>query len=155
MRKQAVAEPRPATDNRGASYGGGRIIMAIFWVFAVYATYTSFSDYVTYSEQPIGPRLISVVAAAGYVLASIAITHNGRRMRMMGWTALLIELAGVLTGGLMGVGVADIGAIRNLWAGFGAAYYYLPLILPIVGLTWIWFTNPRRIVEIAESFDRK
>ncbi|EPD30559.1 hypothetical protein [Gleimia europaea] len=153
--RAAGAEPRPATDNRGASYGGGRVVMAVFWVCAVYFTYTAFVDFVTFSNQPIGPRVLSLIAALGYILIAISITHNGRRMRIIGWTALLVELAGVLSTGIMGLGVADIGAIRNVWANFGAGYYYAPLILPVIGLVWIWFTNPRRIVEIAESFDRK
>lgn len=153
--RAAETEPRPATDNRGASYGGGRVVMAVFWVFAIYFTYTSFVDFVTFSNQPIGPRVLSLIAALGYVLIAAAITHNGRRMRIIGWTALLVELAGVLSTGIIGLGVADIGAIRNTWANFGAGYYYAPLILPVIGLVWIWFTNPRRIVEIAELFDRK
>ena len=147
--------PRPATDNRSTSYGGGRVVMAVFWVFAIYFTYTSFVDFVNFSSQPIGPRVLSLIAALGYVLIATAITHNGRRMRIIGWTALLVELAGALSTGIIGLGVADIGAIRNMWANFGAGYYYAPLILPVIGMVWIWFTNPRRIVEIAELFDRK
>ena len=136
--RAAETGPRPATDNRGASYGGGRVVMAVFWVFAIYFTYTSFVDFVSFSSQPIGPRVLSLIAALGYVLIATAITHNGRRMRIIGWTALLVELAGALSTGIIGAG-----------------YYYAPLILPVIGMVWIWFTNPRRIVEIAELFDRK
>lgn len=151
----AKVSPRPATDNRGASHGGGRLVMAVFWVVTAYFTYTSVADFFNNQDAPIGPRIVSVLAALGYVLSAISITHNGRRMRIIGQTALTLELAGALTTGLIGLGVADIGAIRNIWANFGAEYFYIPLILPIIGLVWMWATNPRRIVEIAESFDRK
>lgn len=129
--------------------------MVLFWVVSAYLTFTSLADYFNNQDEPLGPRLISVLAALGYVLASTALTHNGRRMRIVGWVALIVELGGVLISGLLGLGVEEIGAIRNVWADFGANYFYIPLILPILGLVWMWFTNPRRIVEIAESFDRR
>ncbi|HHT40100.1 MAG TPA: hypothetical protein GX000_00420 [Actinomyces sp.] len=153
--KPAANEPRPASDNRGTSYGGGRILMGVFWVVSAYLTFTSLADFFNNQDQPLGPRLISVLAALGYVLAASALTHNGRRMRMIGWVALIVELGGVLITGLLGLGIEEIGAIRNVWADFGANYYYVPLVLPILGLIWMWFTNPRRIVEIAETFDRQ
>lgn len=129
--------------------------MGVFWIVSAYLTFTSIADFFNNQDQPLGPRLISVLAAGGYILASSALTHNGRRMRMIGWVALIVELGGVLITSLLGLGIEEIGAIRNVWADFGANYFYIPLILPILGLAWMWLTNPRRIVEIAENFDRR
>ncbi|MDO5728919.1 MAG: hypothetical protein Q4P71_04760 [Actinomycetaceae bacterium] len=143
-----------ADDRRGASHGLGRIVIGLFWIAAALFLFTSVSDYMHFPTEPIGPRLVSVLAAVGYVVGAIALTHNGRRMRMIGWTAVGFELAGAFITGMVGIGVDDIGAIRSVWGNFGAQYLYVPLILPIIGLGWLWWSNPRRIVEISEILDR-
>ena len=43
---------------------------------------------------------------------------------------------------------------RSAWTGFGVDFYYLPLIVSIIGLIWMWRSNPRRIVSLAEQVER-
>lgn len=146
---------RPATDDRSPSYGVGRVVMALFWVAGAYFVYTSAQDFFNHSNEPFGLRITSVLAAFGYLVAALGITHNGRRMRMVAWAALGFEFVGVLVTGLTGVGIEEIGSFRTVWGNLGADHYYIPLILPIIGIAWMWYADPRRIVEISENFDRK
>ncbi|MDO5721047.1 MAG: hypothetical protein Q4P06_00675 [Actinomycetaceae bacterium] len=148
------AKVRSAKDRRGPAYGWGRVFIAAFWVVAVVATYTALSDFFALSQYPLGPRLVSVLAGLGYVLAAIALSHNGRRMRKVAGACIGFELSGVLITGIVGLGVPQIGQVRNLWANFGQQYWFIPLILPLLGIAWLWWSNPRRIVEIAEKLDR-
>lgn len=156
MSGQETAAPQiqSADDRRGASHGLGRIVIGVFWLAAASFLYTSVSDYIHFPSEPIGPRAVSVLAAVGYLVGAVALTHNGRRMRMIGWSAVGFELAGAVITGIVGIGVEDIGAIRSVWGNFGAEYYYVPLALPLLGFIWLWWSNPRRIVEISELLDR-
>lgn len=145
---------RSIRDRRGPSRGWGRIIIAALWVFAVVVTYTAIADFFTLSSYAVGPRLVSVIAAIGYLVIAIALTHNGRRMRMLAWAAIGFEITGLIVTGLIGMDVKEIGEIRNIWANFGVQYGFLPVLVPVVALGWMWWSNPRRIVEIAEMRDR-
>jgi hypothetical protein len=42
----------------------------------------------------------------------------------------------------------------NAWNAFGADFAYLPLVVAAIGAIWMWLSNPRRIVEIAEQVER-
>ena len=150
----ASVPTRSAKDRRGPAYGWGRVFIAAFWVVAVITTYTALSDFFTLRQHPLGPRLVSVLAGVGYVVAAIALSHNGRRMRKVAAAAIGFELSGVLITGIVGLGIPQIGQVRNLWANFGQLYWFVPLVLPLVGAAWLWWSNPRRIVEIAEKLER-
>lgn len=143
-----------AKDRRGPAHGWGRVFIAAFWIIAVLSTYTALSDFFTLAQHPLGPRLVSVLAGIGYVVAAIGLSHNGRRMRKVAAAAIWFELIGVLVTGVVGLGIPEIGQVRNLWANFGQLYWFFPLILPLVGAAWLWWSNPRRIVEIAEKLER-
>jgi hypothetical protein len=97
---------------------------------------------------------VALVAGLVYLVAAVALTHNGKRMRVVGWTAVTIETVGPVIVGLLGVGIPDLTRTRSAWGGFGADYWYLPLVIAVVGLVWLWASNPRRIVERAEQIDR-
>ena len=32
---------------------------------------------------------------------------------------------------------------ETVWSSYGAGYGWLPLVLPFVGLAWLWYTRPR------------
>ena len=42
----------------------------------------------------------------------------------------------------------------NAWNAFGADFAYLSLVVAAIGAIWMWVSNPRRIVEIAEQVER-
>jgi hypothetical protein len=54
---------------------------------------------------------------------------------------VLIELVGVLTVGTLSV--VDVGEFpdETVWSGFGAGYGYIPLVLPFLGIWWLWTTG--------------
>jgi hypothetical protein len=54
--------------------------------------------------------------------------------------------AGVGGGGRAGGGAPaaapDVFGETTVWSGFGQGYGYVPLVLPFVGLWWLWHTRP-------------
>jgi len=141
-------------DTRGPSLGLGRIVMGAYWVFGAWTTVQAVIDLVHVGDGPLGPALVALVAGLIYLLAAVALSHNGRRMRLVGWTAVIVETVGPIIVGLLGVGIPALTSTRSAWGAFGAHYAYLPLVIAVVGLIWLWVSNPRRIVERAEQIDR-
>ena len=43
--------------------------------------------------QPWGPRIVALLAGIDYLIAATALTHNGRRMRMVGWVTISLSIA--------------------------------------------------------------
>ena len=54
---------------------------------------------------------------------------------------LLVLLVGVLTVGTLTVADGDLFPDETVWSGFGAGYGYVPLVLPVLGLAWLWHTR--------------
>ncbi|MDT3767568.1 hypothetical protein QS713_05760 [Gleimia hominis] len=146
-------DPQYVKDTRGASHGLGRIVIVIFWLMAAWSLYDAFLFLMRNPSVPLGPRLVGIAVAVGYVAAAAALTHNGKRMRILGWSAVGFELVGVLMTSLMELGIPQAQRQLGMWTSFGANYYFAPLIVPAIGLLWLWWSNPRRIVEIAERLD--
>lgn len=148
-----VAEDQ-VVDTRGPSLGLGRLVMAAFWLFGAWVTTNAVIDALHWDSGPIGPVVVALVAGIVYLVAALALTHNGRRMRRLGWAAVAVEALGPVLVGLLGMGVPALSDPRSPWGAFGADYWYIPLVLPVIGLVWLWWSNPRRIVELSEQVDK-
>ena len=151
-----LADPAvPVGDDRPVSLGLGRVVMALFWVMAVVSVLSGTWYLIRESAVPIGPRLIAFLAGFVYLAVALGLTHNGRKMRLVAGGGLIISLVAPIIMGLLELGMpATLPSVPSPWANFGADYYYLPLILSVVGLVWMWLSDPRRIVEIAEGVER-
>lgn len=138
-------------DNRPRAFGLGRIVMAIYWVFGIWVTVCALIDLFSHRSGPLGPLLIALVAGLNYLGAALGITHNGKRMRILGWICCGISLAGPVLISLASFGIPEFGEARVAWVGI----YFLPIVVALIGLIWMWYSNPRRIVEIAEQVEGK
>lgn len=122
------------------SRGFGRVLIVVYGVFAVSAfaraTVQILRDF---SEAPLAYSL-SAFAAAVYIVATVALARDARRTATI---AVLIELVGVLAVGALTLLDSVDFPRATVWSAFGAGYGYVPLVLPIVGLWWIWRTRPR------------
>lgn len=137
-------------DTRRPAYGLGRVLILVYGIFAVAATARSVVQLIRdASEAPLAYWL-SAFAAAVYIVATIALAHNGRRMRRVAWTAVVIELLGVITVGVLSLTHPELFARDSVWSDFGRGYGYVPLVLPVLGIAWLWQSDPRRIDRLAE-----
>ena len=118
--------------------GFGRVLVVVYGVFALAATARSFSQIVTrFDEAPIAYAL-SAVAALIYIVATVALARGDRTSTRVAAVAIAIELAGVLAVGTASLLAPDAFPHASVWSGFGAGYLFIPLVLPIVGLWWLW-----------------
>jgi len=106
------------------------------------------------SEHPGGPRIVALLAGIDYLVAATALTHNGRRMRMVGWVTISLSIAIPIVLWVASLGLDELNSARSAWTGLGADFYFLPFIVSIIGLIWMWRSNPRRIVSLAEQVER-
>ena len=126
------AAERPATAT-----GPGRLLIAVYGVFAVAATARAgFQIATKFSEAPVSYTL-SAVAAVVYVLATVALASRGAFARRLAWATVGFELLGVLNVGT--VTVLDPGDFPadTVWSVYGRGYGFVPLVLPLVGLWWL------------------
>lgn len=132
-----MAEPaRPATA-RGPAAGPGRVLVAVYAVFALAAGARAAVQLATrFSEAPLA-YLLSALAAVVYVVATVGMARGGRGGRRTALAACALELTGVLVVGVLSL--ADPAAFpdETVWSGFGQGYGYVPLVLPVLGLLYL------------------
>ncbi|WP_024288021.1 hypothetical protein [Cellulomonas sp. KRMCY2] len=127
--------------------GPGRVLVAVYGVLAVAATARSAVQIVRDLDEAPLAYLLSAVAAAVYVLATVALAKGTGGWRATAWSAVSLELTGVLVVGALSVGAPELFADATVWSGFGSGYGYVPLVLPALGLLWLWRTRPRWAVD--------
>jgi hypothetical protein len=90
-----------------------------------------------FSEAPLA-YLLSALAAVVYLTATIGLAVGGRRGRLTALVSCTIELVGVLLVGTLSIADSEAFPHDTVWSRFGSGYGYVPLVLPLVGLWWLW-----------------
>lgn len=127
-----MAEP---AGREGASAGGpGRVLVAVYGVFALAAGARAAVQLSTRFAQAPVAYLLSALAAAVYLVATVALARGSRRTALV---ACSVELAGVLVVGTLSL--ADPAAFpdETVWSAYGRGYLFIPLVLPVLGLLWL------------------
>ncbi|ROR93716.1 hypothetical protein EDD28_3138 [Salana multivorans] len=144
----AVTPPHPEpADPRPRAYGAGRALVLVYGILALAATARSVYQLLTKPEEAPLAYWLSLVAAVIYVVATIALAHNGVRMRRIAWAAVLVELVGVLTVGLWSFLRPEDFPEATVWSHLGQGYGYVPLVLPFLGIAWLMRSDPARIAR--------
>lgn len=145
--EQQVTEDGQVEDTRRPAYGPGRVLIFIYGVFAVSATARASVQLIRdTSEAPVAYSL-SALSAVVYIVATVAMAHNGRRMRRLAWGAVIFELVGVITVGTLSLTHPELFQHDSVWSQFGSGYGWVPAVLPVLGLFWMWRSSPARIAH--------
>lgn len=132
------AEPATPTTNSGA----GRALVAVYGVFALAATARATVQLATrFTEAPLA-YLLSAVAGAIYIVATLTLARGSRASRRVAWTAIGLELVGVLVVGTLSVLDPAAFPRATVWSVYGIGYGFVPLVLPVLGLVWLARTRP-------------
>ena len=116
---------------------GGRLLVAVYAVFAVAAGARSTVQMLTkFDEAPLA-YLLSFVAALIYVAATLALRRTSERAFRVAVAACTLELAGVLIVGTLSLARSDLFPDQTVWSDYGQGYGYVPLVLPVIGLGWL------------------
>ncbi|WP_020391788.1 membrane protein [Kribbella catacumbae] len=125
------------TDASATRHGPGRILIAVYGVFALSATARAAVQLATqFSDAPIA-YLLSAVAAIIYCAATFALAKATIFSRRVATAAIIVELVGVVAIGAFSYAVPDDFPDATVWSHFGQGYGYVPLVLPILGLLWL------------------
>ena len=119
--------------------GIGRVLVVVYAVMALAATGRSFVQIVQdFAAAPLAYTL-SAVAAVVYVLATVALVKSdARAWYVVAWVAICVELAGVLIVGTLSLTHPELFLHdATVWSGYGFGYFWVPLVLPVVGLWWL------------------
>lgn len=119
--------------------GPGRLLVAVYAVFALAACARSAVQLATrFGGAPLA-YLLSALAAAVYVVATVALVKGARRLAV---AACLVELAGVLVVGTASLLVPSAFPDATVWSAFGQGYGFVPAVLPVLGLWWLAAARP-------------
>jgi hypothetical protein len=135
-----VPEPRSAQP-RPTSSGPGRVLVAVYAIFALSATARALVQIVgRFSEAPLA-YVLSLAAGVVYILATIGLAGRKPWHRRLAWAAVAFELVGVLVVGTLTVLDAGDFPDDTVWSIYGRGYGFIPLVLPFVGLWWLRRTS--------------
>jgi hypothetical protein len=119
------------------SLGIGRLLIAVYAIFALSATARASYQLIREFEQAPLAYSLSAISAAVYVLATVSLTKQQPKWQRIASVTIWFELVGVLLVGALSLMLPDLFAHPSVWSGFGAGYAFIPLLLPILGLLWL------------------
>jgi hypothetical protein len=123
--------------------GLGRVLLFVYGLFALSATGRASVQIATkFSEAPVA-YLLSALAAVVYIAATYGLATGGPRGRRIALISCSTELAGVIVVGILSLSDKAAFPDATVWSDFGSGYGYVPLVLPFIGLWWLWHNRPR------------
>jgi len=126
-------------ERSDTSHGFGRVLVAVYAVFAIAAASRSIVQLVTEVESDtVVPYVLSAFAGIVYVVATYALARNHRQLALV---TIGIELVGVITVGILSLVDTSLFPDQTVWSDFGQGYVFIPLVLPFVGLWWLRRTS--------------
>lgn len=133
-RSSASAPPHadaPRTD------GLGRVLITVYLILALAATLRAVYQIVAkFDEAPVAYSL-SLASGVVYIVATIALMRREGIWRVIAWAALVFEFAGVLIVGALSLVIPEWFAHDSVWSFFGMNYFWIPLVLPVLGMIWL------------------
>jgi hypothetical protein len=117
--------------------GPGRVLVALYAVFALAAGARAAVQIATKFDQAPVAYLLSALAAVIYLIATIGFVRGGAAGRRLAMTCCVVELLGVLAVGTLSLVAREAFPHDSVWSGFGRGYGFVPLVLPVLGLLWL------------------
>jgi hypothetical protein len=113
--------------------GLGRVLVFVYGLFALSATARALVQLGTQASKAPLAYCLSLFSGIVYVLATWALATDRRRLALV---TICVELTGVLVIGT--VSRPDDLDRASVWSDYGSGYGFVPLVLPFVGLWWLW-----------------
>jgi hypothetical protein len=123
-----MSEQRPSTRT-----GLGRVLVFVYGLFALAATARALVQLGTQASKAPMAYSLSLFSGIVYILATWALATDRRRIALV---TICVELTGVLVIGTLSH-PDDIDK-ASVWSDYGNGYGFVPLVLPFVGLWWLW-----------------
>ena len=124
--------------------GPGRLLIAVYAIFALSATARSGVQLSTHFSRAPLAYLLSAFAAVVYIVATVCLARGNRASRRIATVAILVELVGVLAVGTASLVDSAAFPDATVWSDYGQGYGYIPAVLPLLGLWWLRATATAR-----------
>lgn len=131
----------PTPSQRSTASGPGRILVAVYAIFALSAGARASVQIVQRLDEAPLAYLLSALAAVVYLVATVALARGGERSRRVAIGACAFEFVGVVVVGTLSLFDAQAFPDATVWSAYGKGYGFVPLVLPILGLLWIRHTG--------------
>jgi hypothetical protein len=131
-------------EGQATNRGWGRALVLVYGVFAFSALGRSSTQLVQKAEEAPLAYALSAFAAVVYAVATYCLARPGRRTTPVAWAAVSVELVGILVVGTLSVLEPELFPDDTVWSRFGSGYGWVPAVLPLLGLAWLWHTRPQR-----------
>ncbi len=127
--------------------GVARVLVVVYAIMALASTGRSFVQLVSEFDAAPLAYLLSGVSAVVYIVATLALVFSDRPgWYVTAWVAIGFELVGVLVIGTLSIVLPELFQHPTVWSLYGDGYVFVPLVLPFVGLGWLWSNRPGRVV---------
>ncbi|MGO1538012.1 MAG: hypothetical protein ACTHZ9_00035 [Leucobacter sp.] len=110
----------------------------VYIILALAATGRSLYQVIAKFDEAPAAYLLSALAGVVYIVATIALIKRRGVWRIVAWVALTFELVGVLVVGTLSLTTPQWFAHPSVWSWYGAGYLWIPLVLPVLGLLWLY-----------------
>jgi hypothetical protein len=117
--------------------GVGRLLIAIYAVFAISATARATYQLIREFDQAPLAYSLSAISAVVYLLATYSLSKSEAKWQRIALYTIWFELVGVIAVGSLSLALPQYFAHPSVWSNFGAGYAFIPLLLPILGLIWL------------------
>jgi len=117
--------------------GVGRLLIAIYAIFAISATARATYQLIREFDQAPLAYSLSAISAVVYLLATYSLSRSETRWQRIAVYTIWFELVGVIAVGSLSLALPQYFAHPSVWSNFGAGYAFIPLLLPILGLIWL------------------
>jgi hypothetical protein len=118
--------------------GFGRVLVFVYGLFALAATARALVQLATQASLAPVAYSLSLFSGIVYILAPWALATDRRRVALV---TIGVELTGVLVIGTLSH--PDDLDKASVWSDYGNGYGFVPLVLPFVGLWWLWRVGRR------------
>jgi hypothetical protein len=113
--------------------GLGRVLVFVYGIFAVAATARALVQLATEASKAPVAYSLSLFSGLVYIAATWALATDHRKLAI---ATILVELSGVLVVGTFSH-PDDIDK-ASVWSDYGNGYGFVPLVLPFIGLWWLF-----------------
>lgn len=140
---QSASGGRPQNRSMGSYHasGPGKLIAVLYGVFTLSAGARAGYQLVRkFDEAPLA-ILLSLLSAVIYAVAAVALARRGELARRVALVTISAELAGVLGVGALSLVAPHLFPLASVWSHFGQGYGFIPLVLPVVGLWWLFHSR--------------
>lgn len=131
--------------------GVGRVLIAVYGVLALAATARSAVQIATRFETAPLAYLLSAAAGVVYIVATVALIKRGAAWYRVAWVAIGFEFVGVLVVGSLSLLHPEFFPSDTVWSVFGRGYLFIPLVLPVLGMLWLWHHRPSAVAARAAA----